>query len=114
MGVLSTWHHSRHPDTMKSTRSLYHGHRYPLEIISHAVWLYYKFGLSLQNVEDLLAERGIVVTYETIRRWCAKFGIECVKRLKRRQGRLGDNSQSSSPSTVNGIICGVRWIRAAT
>ena len=76
---------------MRSTRSLYHGHRYPPEIISHAVWLYYKFGLSLRNVEDLLAERGIVVTYETIRRWCTKFGIEYVRRLKRRQGRLGDN-----------------------
>ena len=75
---------------MKSTRSLYHGHRYPREIISHAVWLYYKFGLSLRNVEDLLAERGIVVTYETIRRWCTKFGHEYVRRLKRRQDRLGD------------------------
>ena len=75
---------------MKSTRSLYHGHRYPREIIGHAVWLYYNFGLSLRNVEDLLAERGIVVTYETIRRWCTKFGLEYVRRLIRRQGRLGD------------------------
>ena len=75
---------------MKSTRSLYYGHRYPREIISHAVWLYYKFGLSLRNVEDLLAERGIVVSYETIRRWCARFGLEYVRRLRRRQGRLGD------------------------
>lgn len=47
---------------MNSTRSLYHGYRYPPEIISHTVWLYYKLGLSLRNVEDLLAERGIVVT----------------------------------------------------
>ena len=75
---------------MKSTRSLYYGHRYPREIISHAVWLYYKFGLSLWNVEDLLAERGIVVSYETIRRWCARFGLEYVRRLRRRQGRLGN------------------------
>ena len=75
---------------MKSRRSLYYGHRYPREIISHAVWLYYKFGLSLRNVEDLLAERGIVVSYETIRRWCARFGLEYVRRLRRRQGRLGD------------------------
>ena len=89
--VLSTWLHSRHTDTMRSTRSLYHGHRYPLEILSHAVWLYYKFGLSLRNVEDLLAKRGLVVTYETIRRWCTKFGSEYVRRLKRRQSRLGDN-----------------------
>ncbi len=75
---------------MKSTRSLYHGHRYPREIISHAVWLYYRFGISFRDVEDLLAERGIVVSYETIRRWCAKFGLDYAKRLKRQQGRLGD------------------------
>ncbi len=75
---------------MKSTRSLYYGHRYPREIISHAVWLYYRFGISLRDVEDLLAERGVVVSYETIRRWCAKFGLEYVRRLKRQQRRLGD------------------------
>ncbi len=75
---------------MKSTRSPYHGHRYPPEIISYAVWLYYRFGISFRDVEDLLAERGITVSYETIRRWCAKFGIDYAKRLKRRQGRLGD------------------------
>ncbi len=74
-------------DSMKSTQSLYYGHR---EIISHAVWLYHRFGISFRDVEDLLAERGVVVSYETIRRWCAKFGLECVKRLKRQQGRLGD------------------------
>ncbi len=75
---------------MKSTRSRYHGHRYPAEIISHAVWLYYRFGLSLRDVEDLLAKRGVVVSYETIRRWCAKFGLDYAKRLKRRERRLGD------------------------
>ena len=75
---------------MKSTRSLYQGHRHPREIISHAVWLYYRFGISFRDVEDLLAERGITVSYETIRRWCAKFGLDYSKRLKRRQGRLGD------------------------
>jgi len=75
---------------MKSTRSRYHGHRFPSEIISHAGWLYYRFGISLRDVEDLLAERGVVVSYETIRRWCTKFGLDYVKRLKRRQGRLGD------------------------
>ena len=75
---------------MKSTRSLYHGHRYPAEIISYAVWLYYRFGISLRDVEDLLAQRGIIVTYETIRRWCTKFGLDYARRLKRRQNRLGD------------------------
>ena len=75
---------------MKSTRSLYYGYRYPREIISHAVWLYDKFGISFRDIEDLLAERGLVVSYETIRRWCAKFGLDYAKRLKRRQGRLQD------------------------
>ncbi len=75
---------------MKSAQSRYHGHRYPAEIIRHAVWLYYRFSLSFREVEDLLAERGITVSYETIRRWCAKFGLDYAKRLKRRQGRLGD------------------------
>ena len=75
---------------MKSTQSLYYGYRYPREIISHAVWLYHRFGISFRDVEDLLAERGVVVSYETIRRWCAKFGLEYVRRLKRQQGRLGD------------------------
>jgi putative transposase len=68
----------------------YQGYRFPPEIISHAVWLYYRFTLSLRDVEDLLAQRGIVVSYETIRQWCEKFGPGYVARLKRRQGRLGD------------------------
>src|SRR4030081_23802 len=49
-------------------------HRFPAEIISHAVWLYHVFSLSLRDVELLLAERGIIVSYETVRRWCEKFG----------------------------------------
>ena len=88
--VLSTWDHNCQTCGMQSTRSLYHGHRYPREIISHAVWLYYRFGISFRDVEDLLAETGIVVSYETIRRWCATFGLDYVRRLKGRQGPLGD------------------------
>ena len=75
---------------MKTRRSRYYGHRFPAEIISHAVWLYHRFCLSFRDVEDLLAERCIVVTYETIRHWCQKVGPDYVRRLKRRQGRLGD------------------------
>ena len=71
-------------------RERYSRHRFPSEIISHAVWLYYRFGISLRNAEDLLAKRGIVVSYETIRRWCGKFGPDYARRLRRRQGRLGD------------------------
>ena len=75
---------------MKSVRSRYHGHRFPPEIISYAVWVYHRFCLSLRDVEDLLAERGILVSYEAIRRWCRKFGPDYIKRLKKKQGRLGD------------------------
>ena len=68
----------------------YHGYRFPPEIISHAVWLYYRFCLSFRDVEDLLAERGVIVSYETIRHWSRKFGAEYARRLKRREGRLVD------------------------
>ena len=68
----------------------YCGYRFPPEIISHSVWLYHRFCLSLRDVEELLAKRGILVTYETIRQWCRKFGPEYARNLKRRQGRLGD------------------------
>jgi len=70
--------------------SLYRRHRFPPEIISHAVWLYHRFALSFRDVEDLLAERGITVSYEAIRSWCRKFGAAYARTLRRRQGRLGD------------------------
>ena len=75
---------------MKSGRSRYSGYRFPPEIISYAIWAYHRFCLSFRDVEDLLAERGIVVSYETIRLWCQKFGADYVRKLKRCQGRLGD------------------------
>ena len=75
---------------MHTRRSRYLRHRFPPDIISHAVWLYHRYGLSFRDVEDLLAERGIIVSYETIRQWCGKFGPEYARQLKRRQGRLGD------------------------
>ncbi|MGI9522462.1 MAG: IS6 family transposase, partial [Hyphomicrobiaceae bacterium] len=52
----------------------YRRHRFPVEIIQHAVWLYYRFPLSFRDVEDMLAERGIDLSYETVRRWSVKFG----------------------------------------
>ena len=76
---------------MKNKKSLYHGYRFPQEIISHTVWLYHRFCLSLRDVEELLAERGIFVTYESIRQWCNHFGPEYTRVLKKRSGRLGDN-----------------------
>jgi transposase-like protein len=65
-------------------------HRFPAEIISHAVWLYNVFSLSLRDVELLLAQRGVVVSYETVRRWCQKFGQAFADRLRRRRPRPGD------------------------
>jgi putative transposase len=75
---------------MKSHRSRYLRHRFPPEVISHAVWVYYQLGLSLRQVEDLLAKRGIIVSYETVRQWCRKFGPDYARQLRRRQGRLGN------------------------
>ena len=80
---------------MKDNAPSYHGYRFPPEIISHAIWLYHRFCLSFRDVEDLLAERGILVSYETIRQWCRKFGPEYARRLERRQGRLGDTWHSA-------------------
>ncbi len=65
-------------------------HRFPAEIISHAVWLYHVFSLSLRDVELILAERGVIVTHESIRLWCTKFGGDFARRLKRRRPRPGD------------------------
>ena len=59
---------------MNTDPQRYRRHRFPPEIISHAVWLYHRFCLSFRDVEDLLAERGVIVSYEAIRYWCAKFG----------------------------------------
>jgi putative transposase len=68
----------------------HHRHRFPAEIISHAVWLYHVFSLSLHDVELLPAERGIVLSYETVRRWCRKFGQNFANRVRRRRPRQGD------------------------
>src|SRR5258707_7689762 len=68
----------------------YKGHRYPAEIIAHCVWLYHRFSLSFREVEELMLVGGVIVSYETIRQWCAKFGPEYACRLRRRQPRPGD------------------------
>ncbi|TFH47083.1 MAG: IS6 family transposase, partial [Lysobacterales bacterium] len=68
----------------------YHRHRFPPEIINYAVWLYQRFCLSFRDVEDLLAQRGIEVSYESIRQWCNRFGPDYARKLKQRNGRLGD------------------------
>ena len=65
--------------------ALYRRHRFPVEIISHAVWLYFRFNLSHRDVEELLAERGIQVSYEAIRLWCRKVGRADAEQLRRRR-----------------------------
>jgi putative transposase len=72
------------------TNSRYHRHRFPAEIISHSVWLCFRFALSFRDVEERLAQRGGVLTYKTIRVWCLKFGQTYANDLRRRSPRPGD------------------------
>ncbi len=73
-----------------TTASSYKRFRFPQEIISHAVRLYHRFSLSYRNVEELLAERGVIVTDETVRQWCLKFGQQFANQLRRRRAVHGD------------------------
>ena len=68
----------------------YKNHRFPGEIISHGVWLYYRFPLSYRDVQEILCERGITVTHEAIRQWCRKFGQAYANQLKHRRAQPGD------------------------
>jgi putative transposase len=71
-------------------RARYSGYRFPAEIISHAVWLYFRFPLGLRMVEELLAARGIIVSHETVRQWARKFGQQFANRIRRRLPHIGD------------------------
>jgi putative transposase len=71
-------------------QNIYKRYRFPSVIIQHAVWLYYRFNLSHRDIEDLLAERRIIVTYEAIRLWCNRFGPKYATRLKRKHSGYGD------------------------
>ena len=100
-----------------AAKSPYAGHRFPAEVISHAVWLYFRFPLSLRMVEEMLAARGIVVSHETVRQWALKFGQEfanrippCVRRVvaclgPRNEGaRVSENgSIRSAPGDRQGV-----------
>jgi putative transposase len=68
----------------------YKGFRYPGEVIAHCVWLYHRFPLSFREVEELMLERGVTVSYETVRQWCQKFGQTYANGLRRRRPRPGD------------------------
>ena len=90
-----------------------HGYRLPPAIISHAVWLSHRVGVSIRAVDDLLAHRGLTVSYEAIRLWCLTFGSVDARRLTRRQGRLGDIGPwtRTSPSRASGALSGVPSIK---
>ncbi|GGJ61883.1 IS6 family transposase [Streptomyces brasiliensis] len=75
---------------MESAPPLYKGHRYPAEVIAHCVWLYFRFPLSFREVEEMMLERGVVVSCETVRRWCGKFGQQYANLLRRRRPMPGD------------------------
>src|SRR5688572_12936604 len=75
---------------VRCSKPLYAGHRFPAEVISHVVWLYHRFPLSLRMVEEMLAMRGIIVSHETIRQWGLKFGRAFAARLRRRRPQAGD------------------------
>ena len=77
--------------SMQTTRSIYRGFCFPPEVIAHAVFLYHRFPLSLRDVEDLLAQRGIAVSYETIRRWCRRFGPHYARNVRRQRPTAGDH-----------------------
>jgi putative transposase len=82
------WHTRRMKTPASDHR--YKNHRFPAEIISHGVWLYFRFCLSYRDVEELLFARGILVTYEAIRKWCRKFGQSYANELRHRRPRPGD------------------------
>ena len=90
---------------MVSDTTTYPGYRFPAEVIQHAVWLYHAFSLSLRDVELLLAERGIVVTYESIRRWCRCFGQAFAAKLRSRRPRPGDTWHLDEVFLrINGVV----------
>jgi putative transposase len=68
----------------------YKGFRFPAEIIGHCVWLYHRFPLSFREIEEMMLGRGIILSHETVRQWCAKFGQTYANALRRRRARPGD------------------------
>ncbi|MDQ3687292.1 MAG: IS6 family transposase [Acidobacteriota bacterium] len=75
---------------MPTVTSHYRRHRFPSEIISHSVWLYFRFALSFRDVEEIMSMRGVALSYEAIREWCLKFGQTYANGLRRRRPRPGD------------------------
>ena len=91
------------PANLPASAVSYKRHRFPAEIISHCVWLHHRFGLSLRDVEELLAGRGVTLTYETVRLWCRKFGPAFAAGRRQRRPRPGDRWHLDEvPLTING------------
>src|SRR5262247_3585279 len=94
---------------MKTSSITYRKHRFPPEIISHGVWLYFRFCLSHRDVEELLFVRGIIVSYEAIRKWCRKFGQAYANALRRRRPRPGDKWYLDEMFITINKECNYRW-----
>jgi len=72
-----------------SSSERYRRHRFPIEVVEHCVWLYFRFSLSYRNIEEMMAVRGVRVTYETVREWCRKFGALYAAQLRKSRSRIG-------------------------
>jgi len=72
-----------------TTSERYRRHRFPVKVVEHCVWLYYRFALSYRNIEEMMAKRGVQVTYEAVREWCEKFGSLYAAQLKKQLARIG-------------------------
>ncbi len=74
---------------MSSSESRYRRHRFPIEVVEQCVWLYFRFALSYRNIEEMMAKRGVPLTYETVREWCQKFGSLYAMLLRRKRAHIG-------------------------
>jgi putative transposase len=99
---------------MGTSLSIYHRHRFPVEIISHCVWLYFRFPLSFRDVEEMLAMRGVSLSYVTVREWCLKFGQTYANGLRHKSPRPGNGWHLDEVFLkINGQFPSVRSIRMA-
>ena len=92
---------------MKNAKSLYHGHRFPAAVIGCAVRWYFRFQLSLRDIEELFFGRGMIVSYETIRRWADKFGAGFAHRVKAARRKPGSTWHLDEPFVT---LCGESYL----
>ncbi len=98
---------------MRTATASYKDHHYPVvEIINHCVWLYFRFPLSFREVQELMLARGVVVSHESIRRWCAKFGQAYANGLRRRRAHPGDKRGASHKCECEGVAGASRMVSA--